>query len=115
MFRPGVIFVALLLSSSCKIAQTRHQDLIPTYELHLLIVVVADTSLYIPDYTDAGDTVSATVIGVGPDGRTTWRIVDYVPPTGTISSAPSPLTGKSLPYRHHHPPTKIVHAHHGVS
>ncbi|KAF9793246.1 hypothetical protein BJ322DRAFT_114057 [Thelephora terrestris] len=61
MFRPQVMLLALVLSLS---------------------FVTADTSLYIPGYED--EPVSVTVLGVGSDGRTTWRIEPGTP-TGTVS------------------------------
>ncbi|KAF9653877.1 hypothetical protein BDM02DRAFT_3182321 [Thelephora ganbajun] len=68
MFRLEVIFVALLLSLSS---------------------VIADTSLYIPGFEE--QPVSVTVVGLGPDGHTTWRIVPGKP-TGNVQPAPFPAT-----------------------
>ena len=57
-------------------------------------VAIANTSLYIPGYDE--EPVSVTVIGVGPDGRTTWRIQPATP-TGVVpSSGALSLTGMSL-------------------
>lgn len=55
-------------------------------------VVIADTSLYIPMFEE--EPVSVTVLGVGPDGRTTWRI-EPSEPTGTVSPRSESFTGKT--------------------
>jgi hypothetical protein len=55
------------------------------------VVVIAETSLYIPGFDE--QPVSVDVIGVGPDGRTTWEIVPSKP-TGTVPAPPFPVTGK---------------------
>lgn len=57
----------------------------------VLIVVIAETSLYIPGFEE--QPVSVAVVGVDSDGRTTWQIVPSKP-TGTISPASFSLTGK---------------------
>lgn len=67
--------------------------------------MIAETSLYIPGFDE--QPVSVDVLGVGPDGRTTWQIVPSKP-TGTVSSAPLPLTGKFAISR------SVVHSRHGV-
>ena len=100
MFRPETIFVALLLSLSCKWAEcdlsvpkreTGSEEMERRLTDFVLVVVVAETSLYIPGFDE--QPVSVDIIGVGPDGRTTWQIVPSKP-TGTISSPSLSITGK---------------------
>jgi len=71
-------------------------------------VALAETSLYIPGFDE--QPVSVTVLGVGPDSRTTWQIQPGQP-TGTVPPAPFPLTGMFVLPRPSLIPTKDVRAH----
>lgn len=55
------------------------------------VVVVAETSLYIPGFDE--EPVSVTALGVDSEGRTTWELVPGKP-TGTVSPIDFPVTGK---------------------
>ena len=106
----GAIFMALLFCLSCEwenrsFGHTEKENRMPI-DGSIWTVAVADTSLYIPGFDE--QPISVTAVGVGPDGRTTWRIQPGRP-TGTIPAAPFPITGKFVIPRPSLTPTDDVH------